>query len=156
MWGPDTNVWKISKSSVKTINIVYEKIGHGKLGKHIPSFFIETEIFSLQLWQILAIFFFLPIAFLFSKILSVRLVRIIPRIGKNISEFPKEDELNRLQRPALIAGLLILFALFFLSLNLTLSLKKCPGYNHNYFLYRSDMVLPSLSRYLCRPFSAKS
>ena len=124
MWGPQANVWKISKSSLKHIEPIYEAVGHSKIEEILPPVFIETEIFSLQLWQIIALFLFFPIAFIFAKLFSRKLLRFVPKIGRSMNLFPESGDLRVLEKPALISMGIILFSIFSLSLNLTLATQE--------------------------------
>ncbi|SMF70031.1 mechanosensitive ion channel family protein [Pseudobacteriovorax antillogorgiicola] len=125
MWGPKANVWKFSKSTVKIINPLYTHFGHGKIGEWLPPIFIEYEIFSLQLWQLIVILAFFPLIVGLSRFISRRMIRIMPHIGKGIAEFPEEKQLLReLEAPVLMFTSVILFTLLTFSLNLTIAAQK--------------------------------
>lgn len=124
MWGPKTQVWKFSKSTIKNIEPIYLHVGPGFVGEVLPPIFFEYEFLTLQLWQLLAILLFIPFGLGIAKLITKRIIHILPRIGRSIPEFPKEEDLKALHRPAFLSCTIIIFTIFSYSLNLTLAAEK--------------------------------
>ncbi len=124
MWGPKVLVWKFSKSTVKNIPELYELYSNLKIIEYLPAFLVEMQMFTVQLWQWIITIIFFPISGWLAKFFTKKILKLIPRLSRSLSDYPKKNQLIDLRKPIFLFVAVLLWVLLAFSLNLTLAAQK--------------------------------
>jgi MscS family membrane protein len=73
--------WFVAPPTLSRVDRFYQHIGHGWLGKYLPSFFFEIRILKMQLWQWPFLILLFALTALFSKIMGKWSLRLITTIS---------------------------------------------------------------------------
>jgi MscS family membrane protein len=119
-----TLIWKISGASVARIADLYDEFGYGRLGRLLPPFFFERQLFEIQLWQWIGLLLCVLAAWLGSWLAVAVIVRLLrPVVERSKTEM--DDHLFRTTLgPLRLFFALGIFALLLLPLGLSLPAQR--------------------------------
>ncbi len=75
-------VWTFSRSTVASIDPLYEAYGYGWMGDHLPAFFFTVTLASVQLWQWCGILLLLFVGWIIERIVSRPLMAALRRAAR--------------------------------------------------------------------------
>lgn len=136
--------WKFSKYNVRDIPFWYDQIGYGVVGKFLPTFMIEIEFLSIQLWQYIALLLIIFIGLLLNKLVRFFLSRKL-KTWERISKLEFGSKLlNQITSPigfllmSLMYALIIPYLLFTAEIyNILINIVKgMATFGVVWFLYR--------------------
>jgi small-conductance mechanosensitive channel len=120
-------VWLFSANTVRSIAVLYERIGPGWLGRHAPAWSFRLSFFGLALWQLLALAVVVVIALLVGWIIARLTLAVGQRIAKQTHNPWDDAVLARLRAPTTLLLTVMLFDLGLALVKLTAQSEQRLG-----------------------------
>jgi len=108
-------IWLFTKETVEDVDALYDNLGYGWAGDHLPAFFFDWELWHIQLWQWLGILVALVLGYIFGLICSFILRKLLLRLAR-LTRWEWDDDVVVAMRGPLIGafwavGFVVLIAL---------------------------------------------
>lgn len=119
---PDGNggaVWVFSANTVRSIAVLYERIGPGWLGRHAPAWSFRLSVFGLALWQLLVMSFLVAVAVAVGWVMARVALAVGRRIAKQTDNLWDDAVFARLLAPTTVLLSVMLFDLGLVLVKLT-------------------------------------
>lgn len=104
-------VWLFSANTVRSIAVLYERIGPGWLGRHAPAWSFRLSILGLALWQLLALMVVLAVAIAVAWLAATVTLVVAQRIARRTNNPWDDAVLARLRAPSATLLTIMLFDL---------------------------------------------
>ena len=100
-------LWYFSRATLDKVPAYYDSLSFPDMEKHIPDYFVQHRLLSMPYWQWLAMIFFLPVAFVVARFLTL-VLEFLLRSSRRARHLPAppRDPVKR------IGPLTLLIALF--------------------------------------------
>lgn len=112
-------VWLFSANTVRSIPVVYERIGPGWLGSHAPAWSFRISILGLALWQLMALLVLLLMALTVAFLLTRTALAVAGRIAKQTYNPWDDAVFARLRAPCTVVLTVVLFDIGLILVRLT-------------------------------------
>jgi MscS family membrane protein len=105
-------LWYISRATLEQVPKVYDSLTFPEIEKKIPQYLVEHRFLAVPYWQWLAILFFLPLAFVVARILTLIFEKAVRswRMARHLPLAPS-DRLTKIGPFTFMLALLIHYAL---------------------------------------------
>src|SRR5690606_37413085 len=112
-------LWLFSANTVRSIPVLYERIGPGWLGSHAPAWSFRISILGLALWQLMALLVLVLMALAVAYVLTMSALTVGRRIARQ-TDNPWDDAVfARLRAPCTVVLTVVLFDVGLILVRLT-------------------------------------
>jgi MscS family membrane protein len=126
-------VWIFSGATVAAIDALYDSLGYGWAGDYLPSVFFDVELWSVQLWQWIALLLALLLALIIGYLLSYATRKLLLKAA-GFTRWDWDDEVVKSMRGPLV---MVYWVAAFVLLTAFLALAELP---RRYILGGSKLI----------------